>query len=137
MISSSIKNAIKNNGYRLTKARSAIIEIFCISHEPINAQRIQKKLDELQILVNKTTVYRELNFLINQSIIQTVQLTPDTTSYELLSRKHHHHLVCNKCGRIEDVILENEPFLEEVKKQTSFKLDSHSLEFYGQCIQCK
>lgn len=132
-----IKNEMKKNGYRLTPARNAIIEIFDAEKHPIHAQYILKKLNELKISVNKTTVYRELLFLADQKIIKSVQLTPDTISYELVDRTHHHHIVCNNCGKIEDIILSTEKFLDEVKKQTTFKLHSHSLEFYGQCITCR
>jgi Fe2+ or Zn2+ uptake regulation protein len=137
MNSSDIKKEIKKNGYRITKARSAIIEIFCITEHPINAQYIQTKLPDSQITVNKTTVYRELQFLVDRNLIKPVHLTPDTLSYELVDRAHHHHIVCNNCGKIEDVILPTEKFLDDVKKQTNFELHSHSLEFYGQCTACK
>lgn len=137
MNSSIITDEIKKNGFRLTSARLAIIEIFSAQKHPINAQSIQKKLVDLKIMVNKTTIYRELQFLKDQKIITSVHLTADTLSYELVDRTHHHHIVCNDCGKIEDVVLPTEKFLHDVQKQTSFLLDSHSLEFYGQCTACK
>ncbi len=137
MNSDDIKKAIKKNGFRITKARTAIIEMFCIMEHPINAQYIQTKLSESKIIVNKTTVYRELQFLIERNLIKSVQLTSDTLSYELADRAHHHHIVCINCGKIEKIILRSEKFLDDVKKQTNFELHSHSLEFYGQCTTCK
>jgi Fe2+ or Zn2+ uptake regulation protein len=137
MNSSDVKNGIKKSGYRLTPARTAIIEIFCMQEHPIHAQEILRQLSDINITVNKTTVYRELQFLTVQKIIKSVHLTPDTISYELVDRTHHHHIVCNDCGKIEDIILPTETFLNDVKKQTTFELQSHSLEFYGQCTTCK
>lgn len=137
MNSSQITVEIKKNGHRLTRARSAIIELFCNVKHPITAQYIQKNLSNSQIAVNKTTIYRELVFLTGQNIITSVSLTPDTLSYELVHGEHHHHIICNDCGKIEDIILPTEKFLDDAKKQTNFALHSHSLEFYGQCRQCK
>lgn len=137
MTPANIKKAIKNNGFRVTKARGAIIELFYKSTHPISAQEILQNLHNIKLLVNKTTVYRELKFLINQDIIKSAQLSPEVVSYELLDRDHHHHIVCNNCGKVEDVVLSTEKFLDDVKKQTSFALHSHSLEFYGHCSTCK
>ena len=58
--------------------------------------------------------------------------------FELLEGSgHHHHLVCDNCGAIEDIPLSEALLLNQVKKQTDFQVNSHMLEFFGLCPTCQ
>ena len=70
-------------------------------------------------------------------IVKEIRLRDREVRYELSNCEHHHHLVCEKCGDIEDVALCEEAILKEVKKQSHFKIDSHTLEFFGLCEKCQ
>lgn len=90
--------------------------------------------------VNKTTVYRELERMRSLRIIESRQLHDRRQYYELASRGHHHHLVCLRCERVEDVdVNERELLLEEqkVSREKNFAIVRHSLEFFGVCTECQ
>lgn len=93
----------------------------------------------LSSMPNKSTIYRELLFLMQQGIVVEVQLRPDITHYELAGQVHHHHLVCNRCDGVEDVVLGDD--LHQLEAQIAigkrFKVERHSLEFYGLCGKCQ
>lgn len=130
---------LKSGGYRITKARSQIIEIFINSLTPISATDLIESFKILKIKVNKTTIYRELDFLIGKGLLKGIEFGEGKKRYELNTTHHHHHLVCLNCKKVKDVDLETDLSEEEKKIQskTGFKIKSHSLEFFGYCKNCR
>lgn len=130
---------LQSDGHRITKARSALLELFASHHSPLSALELQHLLAQQKIVVNKTTIYRELDFLIQHNIIHTVAFGDDTARYELQSRDHHHHIQCTSCGDVVDLPLQNE--LAEIErhivKSTHFVIEKHALEFFGVCPKCQ
>lgn len=134
-----IISKLKLEGYRITPARAKIIDIFIKSSSPISAIDLIQDFKKIKIDINKTTIYRELEFLLNKNLIREVEFGEGKKRYELEMGKHHHHLVCLNCKKVEDVDLEMDLSVEEkkIEKETGFKIDSHSLEFFGFCKDCQ
>jgi Fur family transcriptional regulator, ferric uptake regulator len=128
---------IKKNGNRVTKIRRAIIEVISNQNCLITPPQILKQLALDKIKTDRTTVYRELCFLIDHGIIKKIQLADQNTYYEITG-EHHHHLICVKCRRINKIVLENhlKEQEKEIFKKENFKVQSHLLEFYGVCSKC-
>jgi Fe2+ or Zn2+ uptake regulation protein len=136
MISESM--LLKKHGYRLTPVRSFIIEFLATHKKPFDVITIQANLAKALRKVNKTTVYREIDFLLSQELIKEVNFGDGKKRYEIASLPHHHHLMCIDCNKIEDVILEDElkPIEKKITKTSKFKIKKHTLEFFGLCAQC-
>ncbi len=84
------------------------------------------------------TAYRTLELFKDLGFIQKVQFQDKTARYELIKEnEHHHHLVCIKCGNVEDIEINEESFVRQVEKQSAFKVQRHALEFFGFCIKCQ
>jgi Fe2+ or Zn2+ uptake regulation protein len=134
-----IIETIKSKGYRLTKAREGIIRIFLKSKTPLSATDLNLKLEKATIRVNRTTVYREIDFLKNQKIIRELPFSDGKKRYEKWPDNHHHHLICISCDSIECVELKGCLKDEEKKilKKNNFKTLNHSLEFQGLCEKCQ
>lgn len=111
---------------------SKIVKILNRTKKPVDVSVLVSKIG-----VNKTTVYRQIEKLLSQSIIIEVELGDGKKRYELMSLDHHHHLLCKICGKLEDIKLNEKQLLNEVAKKSNFKVDSHNLEFFGRCINCK
>jgi Fur family ferric uptake transcriptional regulator len=133
-----IISKLKKDGFRSTGIREAILDLFCKSKKLLSCQDVQKYLKQKNISANKTTVYRELDFLKSKKVIEEFQLDDGVRRYEILS-SHHHHTVCVKCRKIDCVELEQELKSQEmqIEKNNKFKIISHSLEFYGLCQKCQ
>ena len=133
-------NLLKVRGKKVTVARQAIIEIFCSVDSPVKAKMLQLELKRLKIEVNKSTIYRELSFLVEENIIKEVHLTQGVVHYELASLPHHHHLSCTSCGKIKEVYVDSvEEQIDKLKDSIAsrgFKINRHNLEFYGTCSSC-
>jgi Fe2+ or Zn2+ uptake regulation protein len=129
---------LRSSGYRITKVRSLIVELFLKSLQPVSVQDILDGLERLNSSVNKTTVYRELEFLVGEKIVKEIDFLEGKKRYELNSA-HHHHIICINCKKIEDVDLKVDLHNEEerISKKNNFKVLSHSLEFFGLCSDCR
>lgn len=88
---------------------------------------------------NKTTVYRELEFLKKMGYVKELTLRNDVALYEL-SGPHHHHFVCVECGMVRDIEVKDESFSCEerrLEREEGFRVLDHSLEFFGHCWNCR
>lgn len=129
---------LRRAGERITPVRQGMIRILVAASLPLSAQDMQDKLKKQGKRVNKTTVYRELEFLKKNNLIHEVEFGDRTTRYELSTRSHHHHSICVSCRRVQDVQLDREldNLNRKIEKQQGFKVSEHFLEFFGLCEKC-
>ncbi len=139
MTASEIILKFRQQGIRITEFRKYLIQEFIQSHQPISAQEILATSQKIFPTINKTTVYRELDFLLLHRIIHQVELGDRKKRFELSSHQHHHHLICLKCRKIEDIHLDNDLSKQEkiIEQTTDFLVTDHSLEFFGYCSNCR
>lgn len=139
MIDETTLATLKGKGYRITKTRKAVLSILMTEAKPLSADELIKKLRQNKLQPNKTTVYRELETLSLGGFVKEIQLGTRSRMYEITSLGHHHHLVCTKCEKVEDISIKNDMMMFEknIMKKTSFKVLDHSLEFFGLCARCQ
>ena len=85
--------------------------------------------------VDRATVYRTIEFFLAHRI--AVRINGEVELGDAF-RPHHHHLVCDSCGRsesVDDEILERS--LAEIAGRHGFTLDGHQVELTGVCAQCR
>ena len=129
---------LRGRGFRMTKARSAIVAFLARIDAPQSIPEISEALRKTGLVFNKTTVYRELAFLVKEGIAKEVRVSDEKRYYELVG-EHHHHTICVSCGDIRDVLFrENLLHVERVLlERDGFRVLEHSLEFFGLCSGCK
>ncbi len=135
-------------GYRLTEQRSLILDILSRTPGHLSAEEIFFKVHKLHPNIGLTTVYRTLDLLVQMGFVLKFDFGDGRARYELAEgpegMRHHHHLVCTKCGRIidyTDFIDEETELLNKTKKGLSqkfnFEITDHLIQFYGVCAECK
>lgn len=130
-------SSLQDKGHRITKVREEVVGLFSNTNKPLSAKDVETKVRESGLSVNKTTIYRELQFLLRNGYLTEVYLHPKQVSYESSELKHHHHLVCNDCGSIDNVTnCLVKDLGGDVYKKKGFKINRHTLEFYGTCANC-
>ena len=132
-----IHQAIKDSGGRLTKIKKAIIDVLSESECLLTKNDLIKKLQAKKINPNRSTIYRELQFLTKNNII--VKNTILGVDHYEIPQEHHHHLVCLGCQKIDKIKLDNHLHKQEqqIAQQNKFNIINHSLEFNGYCHQCQ
>lgn len=129
---------LKGQGYKMTEIRKGIIALFSRTKAPLSANEVRKKLSSSGLGVNKTTIYRELQFLVKEKCLTSVQLKPSEVAYESTELEHHHHLICETCGKIDEVTnCLAEELEKRILKNKGFVISRHALEFYGRCLECR
>ena len=131
-----INNILLKNNLKITKARIIILEKIIDLEKPITAEELFLLVVK-EDKINISTIYRNLNILVDKDIIQKATEINGQIYYLFNNNKHIHHLICIKCGEV--VPLDNCPIRdmeEELIKTTNYKIISHSLEFRGICPKC-
>lgn len=132
--------ALRAKGFRITKIRQAMITALVQAQQPLSAPQLLEHIAQDHPSVNKTTIYRELDFLADNQILSEIDILDGMKRYEILHPDHHHHhLVCTTCGDIQCVEVPHHDLhaLEErIQQHHSFKVQSHVLEFFGLCHKC-
>lgn len=102
-------------------------------------------IDEIHTLVRKrnprvgyATVHRAMKLICESGIGEGVKFGGGAVRYELLhGHRHHHHLICLKCGDVLEVVNEAvEGLQEQMARQHRFVPQSHRFLIYGSCSKC-
>ncbi|MFH1088329.1 MAG: Fur family transcriptional regulator [Patescibacteria group bacterium] len=125
-------------GHRRTQVRHLLHELLGEAKQPLSVPDLQDKFKRKKIPVNKTTLYREIDFYTSQNLINEIQLGEPFKRYEL-AVDHHHHFVCQKCKKIMDLKLTQNLSKEmnRISKKYKVTINQHSLEFFGLCATCR
>ena len=130
------KSVLRTAGFRATPGRIAFLELLKKSDKPLSIQDVLDKLKGKSI--DQATVYRIVEALRTKGIIQYVNMEHGHAHFEINSPTHHHHAICERCGKVIDISKCNIQNLEtEVLKVSVFtKINRHALEFFGICDSC-
>lgn len=89
--------------------------------------------------IDRATIYRAITSLKQQGVIKQIDLRHNHAHYELAGMKDHHHIICLRCGKIEDVdkcgVQDMQVRVFNQSKHFA-KIQEHALEFYGICKAC-
>ncbi|MBU2437819.1 MAG: transcriptional repressor [Acidobacteria bacterium] len=132
---------------RWTASREAILDLLSRTSEHLSAKDIYSALHARDPRIGLTTIYRTLDLLQTIGFVHKIVMKDGQARYELRPDKgvdHHHHLICNRCGRIIDYSEFEKEELELIKKTENrlskkykFYILDHSIEFFGLCEECR
>ena len=97
-ITMSCLETLKSRGMKLTPQRRLIVEIIHENPVHITAEELISNVQDRMPGVNKSTIYRTLEFLEESGCVYKSEIG-DQFVYHHADEGHHHHLVCSKCGR--------------------------------------
>lgn len=124
---------------RLTRARLEFVKLFSTAPKPLSVTDVLCHFKKEGVVVNKTTVYRELERFGKLGLIRTVDLGDRRQYFERANDGHHHHFVCIECDQVEDIELDERMLtLQEraLAEKKGVSILRHSLEFFGLCKMC-
>jgi Fur family ferric uptake transcriptional regulator len=133
-----IERILRQRGFKLTPQRRTILSTITRSREHLTPAAIHERVCRQHPGIGLVTIYRTLEILSKLGLICEMHAGGSCRSY-LMRRpsEHHHHLICSECGTVIDFTDCDLGELERrLAKETSFKINSHLLEFLGQCRNC-
>ena len=136
--SKKIVSILRQRGYKITSQRKAVLSVIAHSHDHLTPAAIYDRVHQQYPGIGLVTVYRTLELLARLGLICEVHAGDNGRSY-LLRRPvgHHHHLICSSCSKVVDFAdCDLAQMMDRVSRKTGFKIDSHLVEFLGQCRDC-
>ncbi len=135
----SANRALRDAGHRAGGARGAVVELLSRQDCCLSAQEIADVLRADGSRVGLASVYRALDLLHGMGLVQRVDLGDGGQRYEpvLPGGEHHHHAVCDTCGRVtafEDERLESD--LERLAGRLRHSISAHDVVIHGSCRSC-
>lgn len=131
--------ALLGKGLRRGSARRAVIEVLAAQNCCLTAQEIFDLLRASGRRVGIASVYRILELLTSEGFVQRIDLGAGVSRYEpVWPEGHHHHLVCDSCGKVEafeDGDLELA--LNRVEASSGYEVAAHEVVLHGACGDCR
>jgi Fur family ferric uptake transcriptional regulator len=130
---------LKEAGLKATLPRVKILEIMeADENRHLSAEEIYKILSDAGSDVGLATVYRVLTQFESAGLVTRHHFESGTSVFELNQGEHHDHILCVKCGRVEefvdDVIEQRQ---KAIAKKAGFSMTDHCLYIYGICAECQ
>ncbi len=126
---------LRTIGLKTTLPRLKILNLFensAIRH--LSAEDIYKELLNEGEDIGLATVYRVLTQFEQAGLLERHHFEGGKAIFELTSDKHHDHLVCLQCGRVEEFYdADIEKRQVKIAKDRGFSLQEHSLALYADC----
>ena len=128
---------LKNIGLKATVPRLKILEIFQTSDERhMSAEDVYRILLAEHMDIGLATVYRVLTQFEQAGLLSRNNFESGKAIYELNEGKHHDHLVCLDCGRVEEFFdAEIQQRQQSIARARGFALQEHALSLYGNCTK--
>jgi Fur family transcriptional regulator, ferric uptake regulator len=130
---------LRRVGLKVTTPRLKILEILesSVQHH-LSAEDVYRQLLDSSEDVGLATVYRVLTQFETAGLVTRHNFEGGHSVFELNQGHHHDHLVCVKCGTVEEFV-DNvvELRLMEIVGDSGYKMTDHSLNIYGLCPGCQ
>lgn len=136
-----IKGSLKRRGVRLTRQRQILLELIDQSGQHLDAESLFQLAKEKDPKLNRVTVYRTLKLLKQGGLVDELDLMHyggDQHYYETRMKQEHAHVICLRCGKVEEFF--GEP-LHRLRKQIEshfgFQILLARTEVGGYCSHCQ
>lgn len=129
--------SLKNMGLKATFPRLKILELFEKSTQRhMTAEDVYRMLITEHMDIGLATVYRVLTQFEQAGLLERHFFESGKAVFEINRGKHHDHLVCIDCGRVEEFY---DPEIEKrqnaIAQERGFVIQDHALYLYAQCTK--
>jgi len=138
---STVADILVRAGQRFTPVRRATVNVLAAAARPLTIPEIIEAAD---VTLAQSSVYRTLTVLEEAGVVHRLPGPVGFARYELAESltEHHHHLVCVRCGAVEDLPASSRlertvaRAVAEVAAGTGFRPHGHRLDLVGVCALC-
>lgn len=131
---------LKENGYRLTAPRQAVVETIASSHYILSPLDVYEKARQQYPSLGLVTVYRTIEKLEELGCLQRVHLPTSCQGFIAAATGHQHLLICERCGKVIYFSGDNEKMgamIADVAGDSGYSIRDHWLQLFGLCSDCK
>lgn len=138
---STTKGSLQKQGIRLTRQRQILLDLIDKSGQHLDAESLFQLAQEKDSKLNRVTVYRTLKLLKQEGLVDELDLMHyggDQHYYETRMKQEHAHIICLRCGKVEEFF--GEP-LQKLRRQIEgdfgFQILLARTEIGGYCSHCQ
>lgn len=102
----------------------------------VSAQQLHTALERGGDRVGLATVYRQLNALAGSGEADTITVDGELLYKACGTAAHHHHLVCERCGRSDEIDPPSEEWIQSAAAARGYTVTRHVFEVFGLCPEC-
>lgn len=129
---------IRAAGHRVTPQRVFILDAVCEGHGHTTLGEIYARIREVDPSIDRSTLYRTLKLFVDLGLVVSADTGDGETYYEIAKQHRHHHLVCRRCGKeqeIEHAVMQG--MFDQVYQQYGFRPETDHLVLFGICADCQ
>ncbi len=132
-------NHLRKAGLKVTLPRMKILEMLESSEtRHVSAEDVYKALLESGEEIGLATVYRVLTQFETAGLVARHHFEGGHSMFELNEGDHHDHILCVKCGRVDEFMDETiEKRQRQIAQDAGYEITDHSLYIYGICPDCR
>ena len=125
------------SSYRKSRQRTALLELLRSTKTHPTASWLYDRLKSAFPDLSPGTVYRNLAILAEQNLVRVLRSGSTFDRFDAETGIHY-HIVCERCGKVEDIDLPAEDDCEqEAQTASGYVITSHRLDFFGICPDCQ
>lgn len=136
-----VSHRLRAVGLRYTRSRRQVVDVLASTDRPLTIPDILAQADQLA----QSSAYRNLTELIDAGVVYRIVAGDEFSHFELAEdlTHHHHHLVCTRCGRVDDFVASDElerslhGALDGAAGAKGFTVQHHRLDLVGTCADCE
>jgi Fur family ferric uptake transcriptional regulator len=129
---------LNDNGYRLTKARRAVVQTVARSTRALTPVEVYDAARKRYRALGLVSVYRTLEKLEELHLVQRVHQPQGCQAFIAAGQGHQHLLLCQRCGRV--TFFEGDDLKEliaAISGKTGYRIREHWLQLFGLCADCR
>jgi len=136
-----IKDSLRQRGVRLTRQRQILLDLIDKSGEHLDAEHLYELAKKQDPRLNRVTVYRTLKMLKAGGLVDELDLMHhegDQHYYETRLKQEHAHVICLRCGKVEEFYGEPlQKLRRQVESHFGFQILIARTEIGGYCSHCQ
>jgi len=131
------EDVIRAAGHRVTNQRVLILDAVCEGAGHSTLGQIYARTRMMDRSIDRSTIYRTLKLFVELGLVLSADTGSGELVYEIAKPQHHHHLVCKRCGKEQEVGQEIMQFMfDQIEREYQFHVDTDHLVLFGLCSDC-
>jgi Fe2+ or Zn2+ uptake regulation protein len=133
-----LRTGCTDRGLRLTPQREVLLRVLSEAMGHPTADDMVQRVREVLPTVSHATVYRNLQELVREGLIRTLEVAGTAVQFEV-NPDDHHHFVCRSCGHVWDVYLSSLDVRINRRRTEldGFQVDRRDVQLHGVCAGCR
>lgn len=125
-------------GHRVTPQRVQILDAVCAANGHTSLGEVYARVRQYDRTIDRSTVYRALKLFVELGLVVSADTGDGEVYYEIAKPQQHHHLVCRKCGKAQEIAHDvMDAMYGAVLGRYGFAVESDHLVLRGLCAECQ